>query len=254
MDWDALVKELAGFGERQTRRIADVSLVLHQQLARGYSVLFEGAQATLLDVDHGTYPYVTSSSAIAGGASTGLGIPPTRIDGSLGIAKAYTTRVGAGPLPSEIGGSLEEEIRKRGNEYGASTGRPRRCGWFDAVVVRYSVRVNGFDSLALTKLDVLDSLAEIKLCTAYRYQGQTLHEFPADLSVLEKCEPVCETVPGWSTSTVGVREFAALPAPARSYADRLAELVGCEIGMISTSPDRRDTLLRSRSAVASWFD
>jgi len=254
VDWDALIRDLAAFGERQAHRIADVSLVLQQQMARGYSVLFEGAQATLLDIDHGTYPYVTSSSAAAGGAATGLGIPPTRIDGVLGIAKAYTTRVGSGPLPSEIGGSLEEEIRKRGAEYGASTGRPRRCGWFDAVVVRYSVRVNGFDSLALTKLDVLDTLGEVKLCTAYRHQGDTLREFPADLSVLEECEPVYETLPGWGASTVGARDFASLPAPAQRYVERLSELVGCEIGMISTSPERRDTLWRPRSAVTSWFD
>src|SRR4029079_9299492 len=158
---------------------------------QGYSVLFEGAQATLLDLDHGSYPYVTSSSPAAGGAATGLGVPPTRIDAVLGIAKAYTTRVGAGPLPSEIGGGLEEEIRKKGHEYGDCTGRPGRCGWFDAVVVRYSVRVNGFDTLALTKLDVLDEQAEVKICTAYRRDsGETLTEFPADLSLLEGSQGV----------------------------------------------------------------
>jgi adenylosuccinate synthase len=254
VDWDTLVADLAGFGERLAPRITDVSLVLHRQFAQGYSVLFEGAQATLLDVDHGTYPYVTSSSAIAAGAATGLGIPPTRIDGALGIAKAYTTRVGAGPLPSEVGGALEDEIRERGNEYGASTGRPRRCGWFDAAVVRYSVRVNGFDSIALTKLDVLDSLAEIRVCTSYRHKGSTLEEFPADLSVLEECEPTYETLPGWKTPTVGARDFATLPPAAQRYVERLSELIGCEIGMISTGPDRRDTLLRPRSAVASWFE
>lgn len=254
VDWDALVQELAGFGERLARRITDVSLVLHRQFAHGYSVLFEGAQATLLDLDHGTYPFVTSSSAVAAGAATGLGIPPTRIDGALGIAKAYTTRVGAGPLPSEIGGPLEDEIRERGREYGASTGRPRRCGWFDAVVVRYAVRVNGFDTLALTKLDVLDSLAEIKVCTAYRRHGQVLEEFPGDLSVLEECEPVYETLAGWISTTVGVRDFASLPRAAQQYVARLEGLVGSEIGMISTGPDRHDTLLRPRSAVASWFE
>jgi adenylosuccinate synthase len=254
LDWDALASELAGFGERLGARIKDVSLVLHRQLAAGYSVLFEGAQATLLDLDHGTYPYVTSSSAVAAGAAIGLGIPPTRIDGALGVAKAYTTRVGSGPLPSEIGGALEEEIRERGHEYGASTGRPRRCGWFDAAVVSYAVRVNGFDTLALTKLDVLDSLAEIKVCTAYRYQGQPLETFPADLSVLEQCEPVYETLPGWRTATAGVRDYAALPPAAQRYVARLGELVGTEIGMISTGPDRRDTILRARSAAAAWFE
>jgi adenylosuccinate synthase len=172
----------------------------------------------------------------------------------MGIAKAYTTRVGAGPLPSEIGGELEQQIREKGHEYGASTGRPRRCGWFDAVVVRYSVRVNGFDTLALTKLDVLDAQPEIKICTAYRGGGETLTEFPADLSALEGSEPVYETLPGWQTSTAGVRDYATLPAAARRYVERLAELVGCEIGIVSTGAEREDTILRARSAVASWFD
>jgi adenylosuccinate synthase len=253
VEWDRLVDDLAGFGERLRPRIADASLVLHREMARGYSVLFEGAQATLLDMDHGTYPYVTSSSAVAGGAVTGLGVAPSRIDGVIGIAKAYTTRVGAGPLPSEIGGALEQDIRDRGHEYGASTGRPRRCGWFDAVVVRYSVRVNGFDSLALTKLDVLDHLAEIKVCVAYRHQGETLQEMPADLAVLEACEPVYETLPGWSQSTVGSREFGRLPPAAQRYVDRLSELVGGEVGIVSTGPEREDTIVRPRSAVGGWF-
>ena len=254
VDWDSLVGELAAFGQRLSPRIADASAVLHREMAHGYSVLFEGAQATLLDLDHGTYPFVTSSSAAAGGAVTGLGVPPTRIDGVLGIAKAYTTRVGAGPLPSEIGGDLEQALREKGHEYGASTGRPRRCGWFDAVVVRYSVRVNGLDTLALTKLDVLDDLAEVRVCTGYRCEGETLTEFPADLTRLEAGEPVYETVPGWRASTVGVRDFAALPPAARHYVERLSELCGCEIGIVSTGPERDDTILRAQSAVASWFD
>ena len=253
VDWDLLLVELAAFGERQRSRIQDVSLVLSQQTAQGYSVLFEGAQAALLDIDHGTYPYVTSSSATAGGVATGLGFPPNRIDGVLGVAKAYTTRVGAGPFPSEMGGALEEEVRQRGGEFGASTGRPRRCGWFDAVVVRHSARVNGFDSIALTKLDVLDHLAEIKVATAYRYEGELIREFPADLSVLEACEPVYETLPGWSTSTAGARAFDRLPAGAQRYLERLAELAGVEIGMVSTGPDREDTILRGSSATATWF-
>jgi adenylosuccinate synthase len=197
---------------------------------------------------------VTSSSATAGGALTGLGIPPTRVDGMMGIAKAYTTRVGAGPLPSEIGGTLEQEIREKGHEYGASTGRPRRCGWFDAVVVRYSVRVNGFDTLALTKLDVLDEQAELRICTAYARDGETLSEFPADLSLLEGSQPVYEALPGWQSSTAGIRDFAMLPAAAQRYVARLEELCGCEIGIVSTGPERTATILRSKSAVASWFD
>jgi adenylosuccinate synthase len=253
VDWDALLRDLAGFGERLGPRIADAALVLHREMARGYSVLFEGAQATLLDLDHGSYPFVTSSTAAASGAAAGLGIPATRIDGVLGIAKAYTTRVGAGPLPSEIGGTLEDEIRERGYEFGASTGRPRRCGWFDAVVARYSVRVNGFDSLALTKVDVLDELAEIRVCAAYRHEGKVIEDFPADLSVLEACEPVYETLPGWREPTGGARDVADLPKAAQGYVLRLSELAGCEIGIVSTGPDRADTMVRAKSAVSSWF-
>jgi adenylosuccinate synthase len=254
VDWEALVFDLTAFGERLRDRIADVSLVLHRHMAQGYSVLFEGAQATLLDVDHGTYPFVTSSNATAGGACTGLGVAPTRIDGALGIAKAYTTRVGAGPLPSEIGGDLEQALREKGKEYGASTGRPRRCGWFDAVVVRYSVRVNGFDSLALTKLDVLDDLPEIKICTAYRFEGEVLTEFPSDIGVLEKCEPIYETMPGWRTSTVGMRDFAQLPPEAQAYVARISELVAGDVGIVSTGQDRNHTIIRSKSPVATWFE
>jgi len=254
LDWGALAYELTAFGERLAPRIRDTSLVLHRELARGYSILFEGAQATLLDIDHGTYPFVTSSSAVAAGAAVGLGVPPSRIDGVLGIAKAYTTRVGTGPLPTEIGGTLEEELRQRGGEFGASTGRPRRCGWFDAVVVRYAVRLNGFDSLALTKLDVLDALPEIPVCTAYRCEGETLHEFPSDVEQLEKCEPVYEKLPGWGQPTRGVRGYAELPKNAQRYVERLAELSGCEVGLISTSPDREDTIVRGKSAIAAWFE
>jgi adenylosuccinate synthase len=254
VDWDRLADDLAGFGERLRPRIRDAALVLHRHIKNGYSVLFEGAQATLLDVDHGSYPYVTSSSATAGGAVAGLGVPPTRIDGVLGIAKAYTTRVGAGPLPSEMEGALEDEVRERGHEYGASTGRPRRCGWFDAVVVRYAVRVNGIDSIGLTKLDVLDTQKEIRICTGYRHEGGVVEEFPADLAVLEGCEPVYETIPGWESSTAGVRDFTRLPDAARRYVDRIAELVAAEVGIVSTGPDRDDTVLRASSAIASWFD
>jgi len=254
VDWERLVTDLVGFGERLGPRICDVSLVLQRAVAQGHSILFEGAQATLLDVDFGTYPYVTSSSAAVGGVASGLGIPPTRIDAALGIVKAYTTRVGSGPLPTEIGGSLEEELRRRGSEYGASTGRPRRCGWFDAVIARYSVRMNGFDSLALIKLDVLDALAEIPVCIGYRHRGELVSELPADVAVVEACEPVYERLPGWSAPTSGARSMDALPEAARRYIDRLAELVGCEIGIVSTGPDRHDTIFRSNSRFAAWFD
>jgi adenylosuccinate synthase len=253
VDWDALAGDLAAFGERLGPRIADTSARLFREFASGSSVLFEGAQGALLDVDHGTYPFVTSSSSCAGGVCAGLGVPPTRIDGCIGITKAYTTRVGAGPLPSAIGGSLEEHVRKCGGEYGATTGRPRRCGWFDAPVVRHSVRISGFDTLALTKLDVLDDLAEIPVCTGYRCQGQLITEFPADLSLLADCEPVYETLPGWSTPTVGTRDFDALPAAAKDYVARISELVGTDVGIISTGPERDQTVIRGRSAIAAWF-
>ncbi len=254
IDFDAVIVDLTGYGQRFAPMIRDTVRVLHEQIASGYSVLFEGAQATLLDIDHGTYPFVTSSSAIAGGAATGLGVPPTRIDAILGVVKAYTTRVGAGPLPSEMGGDIEDRIRERGGEYGASTGRPRRCGWFDAVVTRYATRVNGFDSLALTKLDVLDGLDEIRICTGYSLEGEIIEEPPADIELLERCAPRYETMPGWSGATASVREFDSLPEPALRYIARLSELVGAEIGLVSTGPDRAETILRRNSALASWFD
>ncbi len=254
VDWDRLCADLAAFGERHRSQIVDVSLVLHRHMKQGYSVLFEGAQATLLDLDHGTYPYVTCSAAAAGGAATGLGVPPTRIDGVLGVAKAYCTRVGTGPFPTEQQGPEADAIRERGGEYGATTGRPRRCGWFDAVAVRYAVRVNGFDTIALTKLDVLDERETIPVCTGYRFEGETLEEMPADTRVLEGCEPVYEMLPGWKAPTAGVRDWAMLPANARRYVERLAELVGTEIGLVSTGPDREQTLIRAKSALASWFE
>jgi len=254
VDWETLYADLAAFGERHGRQIVDVSLVLHRQMKQGYSILFEGAQATLLDLDHGTYPYVTCSAAAAGGAATGCGVPPTRIDGVLGVAKAYCTRVGTGPFPTEQDGPEAAQIRERGAEYGATTGRPRRCGWFDAVAVRYAVRVNGFDTLAITKLDVLDELEAVPVCTGYRFEGETLEEMPSDASILEACEPVYEMLPGWKTATAGVRDWAMLPENARRYVERLAGLVGAEIGLVSTGPDRDQTVIRGRSALASWFD
>jgi adenylosuccinate synthase len=253
VDWNGLVDDLRAFGERLRPRIQDVSLVLQRQMAQGYSILFEGAQSTLLDIDHGSYPFVTSSSGSVGGAVVGLGVPATRIDAVIGVIKAYTTRVGAGPLPSEIGGDAEQALRDKGKEYGASTGRPRRCGWFDAVVGRFSVRVNGFDSLALTKLDVLDDLQEIPICVGYKHGADLLTEFPADMGLLAECEPVYETMPGWASSTAGARDFKDLPDKARAYVQKLSELVGCEIGLVSTGPDRDETILRGESALASWF-
>lgn len=254
IDWDEVVADLAAFGERHRSRIRDTSLVLHQQMSRGYSILFEGAQATLLDVDHGSYPFVTSSSATAGGVASGAGVPPACIDGVMGVAKAYCTRVGTGPFPSEAEESDADRLRKAGNEFGSTTGRPRRCGWFDAVAARYATRLNGFDTLALTKLDVLDDLDEIPVCVAYRYEGETLEEMPSDVAVLEKCTPVYERLRGWKSKTPGIREWNELPEAARAYAERLGELARAQVGLVSTSPEREDTVIRGKSPLASWFE
>jgi adenylosuccinate synthase len=210
----------------------------------GKSVLFEGAQGTLLDIDHGTYPYVTSSNASVGGVCTGLGIGPRSIGAVLGVVKAYTTRVGEGPLPTELSGEMGQRLRDSGNEYGAVTGRPRRCGWYDAVAVRYGVRINGLDALALTKLDVLDGLERIEICTAYRCGSRTLTEFPSDIGQLASCEAVYESMPGWSTPTKGVRRYGDLPEPARQYIARLEDVTGVAAAVISTGSERDETILR----------
>jgi adenylosuccinate synthase len=234
----ALGSELSGY-------FADVSQYLNRAMDEGKWVLFEGAQGTLLDVDHGTYPFVTASNATAGGACTGTGVGPTRIDGVVGIAKAYTTRVGKGPFPTELLDALGEQIRARGAEFGASTGRPRRCGWFDSVVVRYACLVNNLDTLVITKLDVLDGLNEIQVCTGYRYRGRLLDSFPPDLQILMECQPEYETVPGWERPTDGIRDFDDLPVRARDYLKRLSELVRAEISLVSTGPDRAQTIVTS---------
>jgi adenylosuccinate synthase len=233
--------------------VTDTSLLLHRLIESGRSVLFEGAQGTMLDLDHGTYPYITSSSTTSGGAATGTGVPPTRIHGALGVAKAYTTRVGSGPLPTEMTGRVAEEIRTRGNEYGATTGRPRRCGWFDAVVLRYAVRINGLDTVALTKLDVLDQSETIKICTGYRYQGDVLSEFPEEEVVLGAAEPVYEELSGWMTPTTGAKNEVDLPAKARQYLARLEELIGVPFCMVSTGAQRDETILCDDSPLLRWF-
>ena len=233
--------------------ITDTALLLSRWVAAGYSVLFEGAQGTMLDIDHGTYPYITSSSTTAGGAATGTGVPPTRIHGVLGVSKAYATRVGGGPFPTELQGEAAELIRARGNEYGAVTGRPRRCGWFDAVVGRYAVRINGFDTIALTKLDVLDDCDVILVCTAYRYRGDLFTEFPDEERIWNEAQPVYEEMSGWETSTAGVRTLRDLPAKARQYLDRLSELVGVPFSLISTGAVRDDTILCEDSPLTRWF-
>ncbi len=253
LDLEEVASRNLALGEELSGYFADTATYLNQAMNEGKSVLFEGAQGTLLDVDHGTYPFVTSSSATAGGACTGTGVGPTRIDGIVGIAKAYTTRVGEGPFPTELTDGVGEEMRRRGEEFGASTGRPRRCGWFDAVIVGYSCLVNNFDTLVITKLDVLDQFPEIKICTGYRYKGSLLESFPPDIHVLDECRPEYETVKGWMGRTAGVREFNDLPALAKDYLKRLSDLLQVEIPVVSTGPDRQETVLTSsRSRMHGW--
>src|SRR5499427_2377138 len=244
MDWKPVLDQLPRHADRMRPMIRDVSVLLTNAMKRGESILFEGAQGTLLDIDHGTYPYVTSSNASVGGVCTGLGLPPKAIGRVLGVAKAYTTRVGEGPLPTELSGATGDRLRESGNEYGAVTGRPRRCGWYDAVAVRYAARINGLDGLALTKLDVLDGLERIDICTAYRSNGRTLTDFPADVRQLAECEPVYESMPGWSAPTAGVRRFEQLPPAARNYIARLEEVSGVKAAIISAGSERDDTILR----------
>jgi adenylosuccinate synthase len=253
LDWKPVFEQIVLDGERMRPWVGDCSLFLHDLIKRGEPVMFEGAQATLLDIDHGTYPLVTSSNASVGGVCTGLGIPPRAIGGVLGVAKAYPTRVGEGPLPTELSGPLAERLRETGQEYGASTGRPRRCGWFDAVVVRYSVRVNGLDALALTKLDVLDGLDEVLICTGYRTSQGVVTDFPADLRSLVNAEPVYVRVPGWSTPTRGVTTFERLPPEAQRYVHKLEELTGVACAIVSTGSDRAETIVKNGSLVESWM-
>jgi adenylosuccinate synthase len=244
MEWEGVLAQLLEAGKRLLPMVRDVSLMLSDAMASGRSVLFEGAQGTLLDIDHGTYPYVTSSNATVGGVCTGLGIGPRSIGGVMGVVKAYTTRVGEGPLPTELHDEMGARLRDSGNEYGAVTGRPRRCGWYDAVAVRYGVRVNGLDALALTKLDVLDGLEDIQICTAYRHGNRTINELPSDVGQLAACVPIYESMPGWSRPTKGARRFDDLPDNAKRYIARLEQVSGVPAVLVSTGSERHDTILR----------
>ena len=241
-DAEATLELLARLTPRLLSLADDVGLCVHQAIESGAAVLLEGAQGSLLDIDHGTYPFVTSSNTTSGGAAIGAGIAPTALDAVLGVVKAYTTRVGHGPLPTEIPGELGERMRELGNEFGAVTGRPRRCGWFDAVVVRYAARVNGLSGLAVTKLDVLDTLDRIALCTAYRVGGEEYREFPGDVTALEHIEPMYEWFDGWQQPTSEARTLEALPVQARRYLDRIRELVEAPIVYVSVGT-RRDQII-----------
>ena len=247
-DVDYTLELLGRFGKRLLPLAEDVGLRIHRAIVGGAAVLLEGAQGSLLDIDHGTYPYVTSSSTTSGGAATGVGIAPKELDSVIGVVKAYTTRVGNGPLPTEYEEPLASEVRKLGNEFGATTGRPRRCGWFDGVVVRYAARVNGLTDLAVTKLDVLDTLDRIGLCTGYEVDGEVYDEFPADLSLLDRAVPRYEWFEGWKSSTADARGLLHLPTEARRYLDRIQSLVETQITYVSVGT-RRDQIIGVEGAL-----
>lgn len=244
LDLEEILEQYLAFGEELREFVADTSLLVNRALDEGKKVLFEGAQGTLLDVDHGTYPYVTSSHPTAGGAASGSGVGPTRLEMVVGVAKAYTTRVGEGPFPAELFGDECEHIRRRGAEFGTTTGRPRRCGWLDTVILRYAARVNGLGGLALTKLDVLDDLPVVRLCVAYRYEGGELREFPTSLRVLSRCEPVYEDLPGWRADTSTATRFEELPPRAQDYVRRVEELTGVPVFLVAVGPRREQTIVR----------
>ena len=247
IDYADIRRQYEEFAVRIRPLVCDTAKLLNTAIAQGKRVLFEGAQGTMLDIDHGTYPFVTSSSAAAGGACTGTGVPPTRIDGIIGVSKAYITRVGSGPFPSESQDEDGERIRKAGNEFGSVTGRPRRCGWFDVPLLRYTAMVNGFDSLLITKLDVLDQMAQIQICMRYRLDGQETGEMPATYRGMQAVEPVYERLPGWCTSTRGISRWDDLPARAKEYLAFLESQTGVEIGAVSTGPERKETIIRAGS-------
>lgn len=233
-----LLEKLLTWGEKLKIYITDTSLLLHQLMEEGKNILFEGAQGTLLDIDHGTYPYVTSSSSTAGGVCTGAGIGPRNISKVLGVAKAYTTRVGEGPFPTEVKGKIGKLLQERGNEYGATTGRPRRCGWFDGVILRYATRVNSLDELILTKLDILDPLDKVKICVAYKFKEKIIQDFPHQLASWQECEPVYEEMEGWKEDTSKVTSYQDLPRAARNYLKKIEEIGGVPIRLFSVGPQR----------------
>jgi adenylosuccinate synthase len=253
---DEIYNEVSPLVERLRPFVAETSHFLSEAEKQNKKILLEGAQATLLDVDHGTYPFVTSSNPTAGGAAVGAGIPPHHISGVLGIVRTYATRVGEGPFPTEMLDDEEDTanlIRQRGNEYGSVTRRPRRCGWFDAVATRYAAQLNGFNSAALTKLDVLDALEEIKVCIGYEIDGKRVDTFPAVSQDLRQIVPVYETLEGWKIETLGITKISDLPAKAREYVDFLSNSIGVEIGLISTGPERDQTIILEDSVMESWF-
>jgi len=241
-----ILKKYIEYGQLLKKYVIDVSLHLNQAINEDKKILFEGAQGTLLDIDHGTFPYVTSSNPIAGGACTGTGVGPTKINKVMGITKAYTTRVGRGPFPTELTGELGEHIRQKGGEFGATTGRPRRCGWLDLVLVNYAVRINGMDSMVLTKIDVLSDFEKIKICTSYKYNGDTIKEFPINIETLQNCIPIYEEMEGWKGDVSQITKYENLPKQLKAYISRIEELVKTKVVIISVGPKRSQTIIREK--------
>lgn len=244
LDFDSIFKEYTGYAERIRSYVTDSSLAIDESLKAGEKVLFEGAQGTLLDLDHGTYPYVTSSHPIAGGACIGAGVGPTRINRVVGVVKAYTTRVGEGPFPTELNDAIGEQIRERGHEFGTTTGRARRCGWFDAVIARYAVRVSGISDFALMKLDVLSGLEKVKICVGYRIDDEVIYEFPQSQKIFRACEPVYEELPGWQEEITGITRFEDLPQNAQAYVKRIETLTETPVTIVAVGPGREQTIVR----------
>ncbi|MHB8156210.1 MAG: adenylosuccinate synthase [Desulfocucumaceae bacterium] len=245
-DFNEVYNTYLKFGQRLSGFVEDVSILINDAIKEGRNVLFEGAQGTLLDIDHGTYPYVTSSSPVAAGASLGSGVGPTRLNRAVGVAKAYITRVGEGPFPTELSDGTGEFLREKGHEFGTTTGRPRRCGWYDTVIARYAARINGLDYLAITKLDVMTGLDSIKICTGYSYNGEILAEFPATLKVLARCQPVYEEMPGWKEDITSAAKFEDLPANAQKYLNRISQLSGVPIALLGVGPGREQTIIMEK--------
>lgn len=241
-DFNEIFEQYMGYAKRMKPYLVNVPKMLNEAMKENKSILFEGAQGTMLDVDFGTYPYVTSSNPTVGGVFTGTGVGPKAVDEVIGITKAYSTRVGEGPMPTELFDDFGDWFRTQGKEFGATTGRPRRCGWFDAVLTKYSVTINHMDSLVVTKLDIMDQLDKIKICIAYKYNGEMLDYPPHSMKILKKCKPVYEELPGWKSSTVDIREYSQLPENARKYIERIAELTGAVVKIVSVGPNREETI------------
>ena len=246
LEYEEVLKEYQGYAERLRPLVTDTIPLLNEEIAAGHKILFEGAQATMLDIDYGTYPYVTASHPVSGGVTVGAGVAPKKIDKVVGIVKAYCTRVGEGPFPTEQLNAIGEKLREAGHEFGTVTGRPRRTGWLDAVVVRHAGLLSGIDYMAVTRLDILDGFDEIKICTGYKHKGQLLKGVPASLNVLAEVEPVYETFSGWKTDISGIRSYDDLPENARKYLDRMAEITGIALGIVSVGPSREQTIVLAK--------